>query len=60
MCVKLPVLIKDRKIQIELKLKEFCSAELVVTDSLHAMIFCAITGTPCIVLNSKSPKLKGC
>ena len=24
------------------------------------MIFCAITGTPCIVINSKSPKVRGC
>ena len=24
------------------------------------MIFCAITGTPCIVVNSKSPKVEGC
>ena len=24
------------------------------------MIFCAITGTPCIVVNSRSPKVRGC
>lgn len=24
------------------------------------MIFCAITSTPCIVINSKSHKIKGC
>lgn len=33
--------------------------ELVVTDRLHGMVFAAITGTPCIVLQSKSPKVKG-
>lgn len=32
----------------------------MITDRLHGMIFCAITGTNCIVLNSKSPKLRGC
>ena len=42
------------------KLLEFASASLVITDRLHGMIFCAITGTPCIVINSKSPKVKGC
>lgn len=39
---------------------EFRSTELVITDRLHGMIFCAITGTKCIVLDSKSPKLRGC
>ena len=38
----------------------FRHAELVVTDRLHGMIFSAVTGTPCIVVNSKSPKIKGC
>lgn len=38
----------------------FRGAELVITDRLHGMIFCAITGTPCIVIASKSHKLLGC
>ena len=33
---------------------------MVITDRLHGMIFCAITETNCIVLDSKSPKLRGC
>ena len=32
----------------------------MITDRLHSMIFCAITGTPCVVINSKSPKVRGC
>lgn len=52
--------VEKRKAVVEEKLAEFSSAELVITDRLHGMIFCAITGTPCIVLNSKSPKVKGC
>ena len=36
------------------------SFELVITDRLHGMIISAITGTPCIVISSKSHKLKGC
>lgn len=42
------------------KFEEFRGASLVITDRLHGMLFCAITGTPCIVINSKSPKVKGC
>ena len=38
----------------------FARSEIVITDRLHGMIFAAITGTKCIVLNSKSPKIKGC
>lgn len=50
----------DRKKELEKKLKEYQQVELVVTDRLHGMIFCAITGTKCIVLNGKSPKIRGC
>lgn len=52
--------IGQREAELAKKFYEFRSAELVVTDRLHGMIFCAITGTPCIVINSKSPKVKGC
>lgn len=52
--------LKDREILIEEKMSLFCKAELVITDRLHGMLFAAITGTPCIVIDSKSPKLKGC
>lgn len=50
----------ERSMALEKKFDEFASAELVITDRLHGMIFAAITGTPCIVVNSKSPKLRGC
>lgn len=52
--------IDQRKAELDAKFSEFRSAELVITDRLHGMIFCAITGTPCIVLDSKSPKVRGC
>ena len=51
--------IEKRDLAIKETIEEFKSAELVVTDRLHGMIFCAITGTPCIVLNSKSHKIEG-
>ena len=54
------VLPAERENELQNKFDEFRSAELVVTDRLHGMIFAAITGTPCIVLDSKSPKVRGC
>lgn len=51
---------EQRDTVLQAKFDEFSSAELVITDRLHGMIFCAITGTPCIVIDSKSPKVRGC
>lgn len=55
-----PVSICQRETELQKKFTEFRTAELVITDRLHGMIFCAITGTPCIVLSSKSHKINGC
>ena len=44
---------------INQKLKQFKSAEIVVTDRLHGMVFAAITGTPCIVFSNFNHKVKG-
>ncbi len=52
--------LSERSTELEIKYAEFRSAELVITDRLHGMIFCVITGTPCIIVNSKSPKILGC
>lgn len=41
------------------KLVEFSKARLVITDRLHGMIFSAIVGTPCIVFNNSSGKIRG-
>ncbi len=51
--------IAQRDAALEQKYSEFRSAELVITDRLHGMIFCAVTGTPCILINSMSPKVRG-
>lgn len=42
------------------KFVEFSSARVVITDRLHAMIFCAITGTPCLAFDNLSNKVSGC
>lgn len=34
-------------------------SEIVITDRLHCMIFCAITKTPCVVLPNSNQKIKG-
>ena len=58
--VTAPVSVDQRETALQEKFEQFAGVELVVTDRLHGMIFCAITGTPCIVVNSKSPKVRGC
>lgn len=50
---------KDREVELEKQYEAFRCAELVVTDRLHGMIFSVITGTPCVVIDSKSHKLRG-
>ena len=51
--------LKTRECELQKKWTEFASAELVITDRLHAMIFAAITKTPCIAVNNKSKKVSG-
>lgn len=50
---------RNRKKELKKKLKEFSSAQLVITDRLHAMIFSAITETPCIAFDNISKKVSG-
>lgn len=57
--------IRDYKIESKDRLKELkdiwtqiANAEILVTDRLHGMIFAALLGTPCIVLNTYNYKLK--
>lgn len=38
---------------------QLCSAEVVVTDRLHGMIFCALEGIPCIALDNSYQKVQG-
>lgn len=53
------VLPHKRTKEVSKKLNEFGNSRLVITDRLHGMIFAAITETPCIVILSKSHKVKG-
>lgn len=53
-----PVSNKDREYVLIQKWEEFSKYNLVITDRLHGMIFCAITQTPCIVLPNNDGKIK--
>jgi len=50
---------KNRYRELNKKWREFAHSELVITDRLHAMIFAAITNTPCIAVDNKSKKVSG-
>lgn len=50
---------KNREERIKGKLRELQSYALVITDALHCMIFCALSGTPCVAINNISRKLEG-
>lgn len=60
MVVKGGIPVSRREFELHSKYVEFANSKLVVTDRLHGMIFAAITGTPCIVIGSKSHKVFGC
>ena len=40
------------------KIHELANAELVITDRIHGMIFCALSGTNCIALNNSNRKVE--
>lgn len=45
--------------EIQKKALQMKGAEIVITDTLHAMILCAITGTPCLAFDNVSHKVSG-
>ena len=50
--------LKNRVSKLKLIWDDFKRAELVVTDRLHGMIFCYITGTPVVVFLNNNHKIK--
>ncbi len=50
--------IQDREAELFNIWKSFRKAQVVITDRLHGMIFAAITGTPCVVLQNNNHKIK--
>jgi pyruvyl transferase EpsI len=51
--------INDRREVMDDFISKVAGAELVITDRLHGMVFCAITKTPCIVLPNYNHKVEG-
>ena len=49
----------DRRVVMDEFISKIAKAEIVVTDRLHGMVFCAITKTPCIVLPNYNHKVEG-
>lgn len=50
--------IEERETELSKIWNTFKSAELVVTDRLHGMIFCYITNTPCLVFQNNNHKVR--
>lgn len=50
---------EQHKKMVCMKLRQIARCKLVITDRLHGMLFCAIMGTSCIVLENISGKCKG-
>ncbi|HEY8889937.1 MAG TPA: glycosyltransferase [Clostridium sp.] len=50
--------VNQREKQLNKKWDQFKKAEVVITDRLHGMVFCAITSTPCIVIANYNHKVK--
>lgn len=50
---------KNERGAIYAKLAEIAGYKLVITDMLHCMISCALTGTPCIAVNNITRKVEG-
>ena len=48
-----------RQLELEKIWMDFASAQLVITDRLHGMIFALINGTPCLALDNVSKKVSG-
>lgn len=48
-----------RRYYFKKKLREFKKSKIVITDRLHAMLFCAITGTPCLAFDNITKKVSG-
>lgn len=51
--------IEGAKKAVDAKIKEFSSAELVLTDRLHGMVLTSLSGTNCIVFTNYNYKVKG-
>lgn len=54
-----PINIYERSAYVDMKMRDIASCRLVVTDRLHCMLMCAVTGTPCIAFDNLTGKVSG-
>jgi len=50
--------VNQRETELNKKWDQFKKVQVVITDRLHGMVFCAITSTPCIVIANYNHKVK--
>jgi pyruvyl transferase EpsI len=51
--------VEERKLELDKIWNVFRESEIVITDRLHGMIFCAITNTPCVAIDNSNKKVSG-
>nr|WP_321302564.1 polysaccharide pyruvyl transferase family protein [uncultured Trichococcus sp.] len=51
--------VEQREVELQNIWTVFKRSKLVITDRLHGMIFCKITGTPCIAIDNSNHKISG-
>lgn len=51
--------VENREQELKECFDEFASADLVITDRLHGMVFAALAETPCIVFDNYNNKVRG-
>ena len=51
------VCLDNREVYLNQLLDKIASAQVVITDRLHAMILCVITDTPCVAFDNLSGKV---
>ena len=59
MHAKAPVVGYEREIIIDEYISIVSECRYVITDRLHCMLLCLITGTPCVALDNLTGKLNG-
>lgn len=57
--IKRRILMSQHESKVRNKMNEISRHKVIITDMLHAMLFCAVTATPCIALESLSGKVYG-
>ncbi|MCR5667278.1 MAG: glycosyltransferase [Eubacterium sp.] len=48
-----------REAEVLARLKQLGEIDLMITDRLHCMLMCVLTGTPCIAFDNRSHKISG-